>query len=126
MSREKGLDERSPSGKSEGSPFRQSVPAIDLSIQRGTADVDDDGCYHVLLAGEEILKAKSKQRAVATYRTLRDSLATRPQLQVDVKQALLREVAEYEVHAFLAQSSREKRAQATRKGGKGGSGGVGG
>jgi len=105
--------------------FRQAVPQFGLSIEKGTEAVPEDGCYHVLLEGEELLKTRSRQEAVTAYRRVRDDLVA-PQTRVDVRKALMRQVAQSEAAAFLAQSSREKRARATKKGGKGGSGGIGG
>lgn len=119
-------NERRATTQDSGEPaFRQSVPSVGLSIERGTNAVPRDGRYYVLLAGEQMLAATSKQQAMAEYRKLRDSLVTPNASAIDVKEALGRQVAEYEADAFLSQSSREKRARATRKGGKGGSGGVG-
>lgn len=105
-------------------PYRQAVPTYGLSVERGTAAVPPDGCFHVLLRGEELLTTKSEREALAKYRQLRDEFAPAPDLGVDVPGALRRHLAQAEADRFLAQSSREKRARATRKGGKGGSGGV--
>jgi len=104
--------------------FRQAVPSLNLSIEKGTETVADDGCYHVILEGEELLTTHSQQKAIVEYRRIRDALLAPPK-QADIRVALMRQVAQSEAAAFLAESSREKRARATRKGGKGGSGGVG-
>ena len=107
--------------------YRQSAPAIGLAIERATESVPDDGGYYVLLRGEIVFVSHSQREALAEYRRLRDSLSPAAQATMNrdaVASALRKAAAEQEVTAFLAQSAREKRARATRKGGPGGSGGV--
>jgi len=109
--------------------YKQSAPNVGLSVERGTESVPDDGLYHVLLDGKVILASKSEREALAVYRRVRDSLLRDQPRASDgtkVTEALRRAAAEREADAFLAQSTREKRARATRRGGPGGSGGVGG
>ena len=105
---------------------RQGVPALGLSVERGTGEVPDDGCFHVTLNGAVIFSSVSEKNALREYRGIRDRLL--PPTTGDsfnVREALGREAAEMEARRFLADSSRSKRAKALRKGGKGGSGGVG-
>ena len=113
------------SSREDSGAFRQSIPSLGLSVEKGTENVPDDGCFYVLLQGRELLRTPSRLEAMTEYRRIRDA-RTIPSGQVDVRDALMRQMAQSEAVAFLAQSSREKHARATKKGGKGGSGGVGG
>jgi hypothetical protein len=104
---------------------RQAVPVLGLSLERGTEDVPDDGCFHVLLNGTVIFTSASEKNALREYRGIRNRLLPPASGSFNVREALGREAAEMEVRRFLADSSRAKRAKALKKGGKGGSGGVG-
>ena len=106
-------------------PYRQAVPALGLSLERGTEDVPDDGRSHVVMHGAVVYTSVSEKDALQEYRRLRDHLLPPTSRSVDVRKILEKEVAEQEARRFLADSSRSKRAKALRKGGKGGSGGVG-
>ena len=50
--------------------YRQAVPRIGLSIERGTDAVPDDGEYHVLLEGQHVFASQSEKEALAEYRRL--------------------------------------------------------
>ncbi len=111
--------------------FRQSLPRIGLSIERGTPSVPDDGRYYVLLHGEQAFSSRSEKEALDEYRRLRRSLLEADSQETssrrwNIREALQKEAADRQARAFLAESSRRKRAKALRKGGPGGSGGVGG
>jgi hypothetical protein len=110
--------------RSESRPYRQAVPTLGLSLERGTDDVPDDSRFHIIMQGAVIFSSESEREALGKYRELRDRLLPSTDRSVDVKKILEREVAEQEARRFLADSSRAKRAKALRKGGKGGSGGV--
>ncbi|RJX22804.1 MAG: hypothetical protein C4575_00745 [Desulforudis sp.] len=107
--------------------YRQSIPELGLSIERGTPAVADDGKFHVLLNGEEVFASAKEKEAVEEYRRLKAALGVQSgrKKSIDVKAALQREIADRQVTSFLAESAQQKRAKALRKGGKGGSGGVG-
>ena len=108
----------------QGRPYRQAVPALHLSLERGTEDVPDDGRFHVVRDGAVLYSSESQRDALRHYRDLRDRLLPPTESGVDVKRIMEREVAEQEANRFLADSRRAKRARALKKGGKGGSGGV--
>lgn len=107
--------------------YRQYIPQIGLSMERGTPAVPDDGKFHVLLNGEEIFASASEKKAAEEFRRHQTALAGQAgrKTTVDVKAALQREIADRQVTEFLVESSQQKRAKALRKGGRGGSGGVG-
>jgi hypothetical protein len=100
--------------------FRQSVPALDLSLEKATDTVPDDGSYYVILHGEALLVTGSKAKASACYRQLRQqfggggSAGAAPD-----KEEILRKLrAEADVSSLQAAGSRAKRAHAThRRGG---------
>ncbi len=50
--------------------YKQSIPAIQLSIQRGTEAVPADGHYYVLLGGEVRGRFRTLRQAQALYKTL--------------------------------------------------------
>lgn len=110
------------------STYRQQLPEKGLSVERGTSSVPDDGRFHVILQGQLQFSSSSEREALNEYRRLRDSLAEpsdRPRIpEKSITEAIRKAAADNEARAFLAQSSREKRAKATRRGGPGGSGGV--
>lgn len=108
--------------------FRQEIPRVGLSIQRGTSAVPDDGFYYVLHSGEVVYRSRSQVRALAEYRRLRDELLLSDPVQaptIDTAEALRRERMRFDLEALRAEAGQSKRRKAVRKGGKGGSGGVG-
>jgi hypothetical protein len=108
--------------------FKQAVPSVGLHIEQGTEAVPNDGAFYVLLQGEIVFQSKTKNRALAEYRRIRDDLlADHPGQKLspdEVRAALARERSSMEVAGMLAASSRNKRAKATAKGGRGGRGGA--
>lgn len=102
--------------------FRQSVPALGLSLEKGTESVPDDGSYYVILHGETVFASRSKARALASYRELLDQYVdTRPSPIVPDRDEMLRKLkVEADVSSLQAVRSRAKRAKAThRRGGVG-------
>jgi hypothetical protein len=109
--------------------YRQAVPRVALSVERDTQSVPEDGHFHVFLRGSEILVSPSQKEALARYRSLKECLLREAggldgRAKVDKREALAREMADGQAKAFLAESSRKKRAKALRRGGPGGTGGV--
>ena len=106
--------------------YRQGIPAIGLSIERGTEGVPDDGQFHVVLNGEEVFASRSQKAVTARYRVLKDELMPLKEGSaanaVNVGQALRKEIADRQTSSFLAGSAHRKRANGVRRGG-GGSGG---
>ena len=76
--------------------YRQGIPAIGLSLERGTEGVPDDGQFHVVLNGEEVFSSRLQKAATARYRALKDELMPLKEGNaanaVDVGQALRREI----------------------------------
>jgi hypothetical protein len=50
--------------------YRQSIPAIGLSLERATENVPKDGFFYVLLKGEIKGRFRTKGSALALYREL--------------------------------------------------------
>lgn len=63
--------------------YKQSIPAIRLSIQRGTEDVPADGYYYVLLGGEVRGRFRTLKQAQAVYKTLLDESGYKPPARSD-------------------------------------------
>lgn len=111
--------------------YRETIPALGLSLEQGTGDVPDDGRFHVVLDGSILASHSSEKRAREDYRARRDELVKEKDYSTGFKplsreEILRRERIENELRGVQAAAGRSKRAKATRKGGKGGSGGVGG
>ncbi len=51
--------------------FRQSFPAADLSLERGTDAVPSDGLFHLLVSGRIVKSFRSAKAARAEYQKLR-------------------------------------------------------
>ena len=57
-------------GSSTAALYRQSIPAIHLSLERATENVPNDGWFYVLLRDEIKGRFRTKSEALALYRTL--------------------------------------------------------
>ena len=53
--------------------FRQSFPAANLSLERATENVPDDGCFHLLIDGVIVKSFRSEKAAQTEYRALREA-----------------------------------------------------
>ncbi|MFN8533619.1 MAG: hypothetical protein U0556_08740 [Dehalococcoidia bacterium] len=51
--------------------FSQGIPSIDLWVKRATADVPNDGRYHVVQHGGIVASFRQKAAALAKYQALR-------------------------------------------------------
>ena len=51
-------------------PYLQVLPDLQLSIERSTKNVPDDGQYHVLRGGTEVGRFSSLKAAQAAWRTI--------------------------------------------------------
>ena len=95
--------------------YRQSIPAIGLSLERGTADIPKDGYFYVLLNGEIKGRFRAMKQALALYKSLlEDSGYTPP--GVDTKGDPAHEAVERymdELEAYWTDSHRH-----ARRGGK--------
>ena len=90
----------------------------DLYVEEGTDRVPNDGRFHIVLRGSVIESEGNVKRALARLQQLRLNL---PEVGAeneapDLKAKMLQSEM---VHRFLQQSSAEKHANRTRKGGKG-------
>ncbi|MGH9198807.1 MAG: hypothetical protein ACRD1T_24155 [Acidimicrobiia bacterium] len=114
--------------RSEIPILKQAVPGLGLSLERGTAAVPADGAYYVILNGKIVLRSVSKARALAEYRSRRQTLmrsSSGSTRQIDREAVLKRARAEIDFKALHSEAAHRKASKARRKGGKGGSGGVG-
>lgn len=107
---------RSVGGRSSTSGFfRQAVPAISLSLERSTARVPKDGYFYVLLQDEIKGRFRTKNEALALYRTLREDSGYTPPAAEPSGNTLNEVVQRYldELEAYWSESHRH-----TRRGGK--------
>jgi hypothetical protein len=84
---------------------------VGISVERGTAAVPDDGQFHVIAEGKIVFSHKSRPRALAQYRRLRDDLTKGPHTDPkkrDVGQALRKEIAEAGARALKAASAKPR------------------
>ncbi len=58
--------------------YRQTIPALDLSIERATGSVPDDGKFHVLRQGETIASFRALKSAQAVFRNVVQESGYRP------------------------------------------------
>jgi hypothetical protein len=49
-------------------PYRQVLPDLELSIERSTENVPDDGQWHLLRGGEEVGRFRSLKAAQVAWR----------------------------------------------------------
>ena len=79
-----------------------------LSVERRTDRVPDDGMYHLLVDGEDVLSTPVEALALAEMEEVKIA-----------RQAQGREMAALDVHAFRAANYAEKQGRDQRKGGRG-------
>jgi hypothetical protein len=84
-----------------------------LSVEKGTERVPRDGQYHLLVDGEIVLSTPVEALALAE---LEEAKAAR---QAESRELLKREMAAYDVGAFLASTHQEKLSRDRKKGGRG-------
>ena len=58
-------------------PYRQYVPSIELSLEKNTEDVPDDGWYYVIKSKEVVGRFKRYSHAHEVYKAIRDELVKR-------------------------------------------------
>lgn len=76
-------------------PYRQVLAPLQLSIERGTETVPDDGAWYLLQAGEQLGRFRSLKQAKAEWdRIVAESGWTPPTRTVDPRVALEREQGE--------------------------------
>jgi hypothetical protein len=83
----------------------------------GTNSVPDDGQYHLIQNGEIVMSTRSKAKASARYKQLRDELSSDevPAEKPDPAELLRRMKAESEINAMMRASAAAKRTNATYK-----------
>lgn len=59
-------------------PYRQHLPDLDLSIERYTDSVPNDGAYYLLRAGEQLGRYRSLKAAQAAWKELIAASGWRP------------------------------------------------
>lgn len=97
--------------------YTYGYAAEDLYVEQGTDRVPDDGQYHIVLKGEVVDSQRNVKRALARLQEVRRDLAAGHVIQApDARTQMMKDE---ETQRFLRQSSYEKFANRTRKGGKG-------
>jgi hypothetical protein len=105
-------------------PYRKRLRYLDLSLEKGTPAVPDDGRYHVLSGTEIRYSSANLALARAHLELLEEELkATHPELK-DPREVLRNEQAFNDVLAVRGEGRRRARTQQDAKGGKGGRSGV--
>jgi len=75
--------------------YRQVLPALELSIERFTDAVPDDGAWYLLRAGEELGRYRSLKAAQEGWREVLYEASWRPpESQVDTAEVRRREQME--------------------------------
>jgi len=96
--------------------YRQSIPAIGLSLERSTADIPKDGYFYVLLNGTVKGRFRAMKQALALYKSLLEESGYTPPLSGDRKADPAREAVERymdDLEAYWTDSHRH-----ARRGGK--------
>lgn len=91
--------------------YRQSIPAIGLSLEKSTEQVPKDGYFYVLLNGEIKGRFRAKDGALATYRALLEESGYKPP-PVEASTDASRETVERyldDLEAYWLDSHRHKR-----------------
>ncbi len=91
--------------------YRQSIPAIDLSLERSTENVPDDGYFYVLSKGGIKGRFSTKNKALVMYRALLEESGYKPQ-PVEAAADPSRETVERyldELETYWLDSHRHKR-----------------
>ena len=97
---------------------------LNLSLERGTDGVPDDGRYYVVRDGEILSSAPMESLGMVFLEMAEEEiLAANPSIK-SPKQRIVAERGEREVMAARAQSAAIGKSKATSKGGKGGRSGV--
>jgi hypothetical protein len=60
-------------------PYRQSIAAVGLAIERGTPAVPDDGYFYVLFAGQIQGRYRTLKQAQAQYREILSNQDWKPE-----------------------------------------------
>ena len=95
--------------------YRQSIPTIGLSLERGTADIPKDGHFYVLLNGVIKGRFRAMKQALALYKSLLEESGYTPS-RVDTQGNPAHEAVERymdELDAYWTNSHRH-----ARRGGK--------
>ena len=106
--------------------FKVSAPNLQLSIEMGTADVPDDGRYHIVFMGEVVDSRKSRATAMTEYKERRDALLKAKPVPVaspDAQSVFERMKIDADIRALKAEWVASVGSK-PRRGGKGGRGGV--
>src|SRR2546429_7683666 len=109
------------------SRFKQGVPTLQLSMERGTSEVPSDGRYYVLLQGKILFSSVSQRKALQFYGQERNKLYElygRPKSPaIDRKRWLQDQRVTSDIQAMRSEWLKAHGAK-VKKGGKGGRGGI--
>ena len=75
--------------------FRQVLPDLDLSLERYTEAVPDDGAWYLVRAGEQVGRFRTRKEALDAWKAALDEAGWEaPKRRVDTRETLLREARE--------------------------------
>jgi len=96
--------------------YRQSIQAIELSLERSTPKVPGDGYFYVLLGGEIKGKFRNKGDALKMYKALLDASGYKPEPPARPRATTGESVEQYldDLESYWDQSHRFQ-----KRGGKG-------
>ena len=78
-----------------GNEYRQVLPELELSLERYTDDVPDDGAWYLMRKGKQIGRYRSRKEAMEGWRAAIDEANWQPaERPIDARAALLREAGE--------------------------------
>lgn len=76
-------------------PYRQTLPDLELSLERYTGNVPDDGGWYLLRAGEQVGRYRTRNEAMEAWKAVLDEAGWKPPTRaIDARDALLRESRE--------------------------------
>ena len=107
-----------------GERFERRTKYLDISLERGTDGVPDDGRYHVLLGTDIRYSSNNKALAEAHYELLCEEVAAAHPELVNPRDVLAKEQSFKDILGVRGAGRQRAKAQQEAKGGKGGRSGV--
>jgi hypothetical protein len=96
--------------------YRYGYDEQDLFVEQGTERVPQDGQFYIVLRGQVVEAHPTSKRALARLMQVRFAVMSGGAVASDPRAKAMQEEI---TRGFLSDSSREKHAKVTRKGGKG-------
>jgi hypothetical protein len=98
--------------------YRKANSKLGVSVELGTENVPDDGCYHVIVDGKIVYSTRVQSSALVEY----DDIVFERDRPYAERRA--RERAHSDFQGARSQSLQRMRASTRKTGGRGGRGGV--